>query len=179
MGEGRPLVLSLPCGHCQSYPPQCLGPGWVGVTLLLRQRLWAPVPKLKSQQRRRPCLSEVLLSLEWGWGAQGREPWAEAPSHPLQPGKGLSLHFPQTLASPLDSLLIPFPCCPALGPTTPLTNSFLHFSSQPGGTGTPPTSSPKRGWGELTPCLSLSFLSPSLLLPDISSRPRMGLEVSR
>lgn len=73
-------------------------------------------------------------------GAQGMELEAEPPSHPLQPGKGLSLHFPQTLALPLDSLLIPFPYCSASGPTTPLTNSFPHFSSKIRIMGTLPTS---------------------------------------
>lgn len=78
------------------------------------------------------------------------------------PARELSLHFPQTLALPLDSLLIPFPRCPVLGPTTPLTNIFPHFSSRSEAQAPHPPPLPKGGPWELTPFPSLcSFLSPS------------------
>lgn len=115
------------CGHPQPYPSWCLGLGEVGVISILRQWLWALLLMLMPQgmcsysQTKASSEANCGKCCTWsmGGGAQSREPGAEVPSHSLPPGKGLSLHFPQTLALPLNSLLIPFPCCPALGPTTP------------------------------------------------------------
>lgn len=166
LGEGSPWSSQPPPGHPQPSPSQCLGVPF----LLLKQWLWAPLPKLMPQWRRssapRSCCAWSVARVP-GQGAQG-----QVPSHPLPTGNGLSLHFPQTLALPLDSLLIPFPCCPALGPTTPLTNSFPHFSSQIRTQAPHPPLLPKGGGRAGADTLShlSAFLSPSLPLPDISSR---------
>lgn len=169
LGERRVLVLTV-------CPVDTLTQARLVSSRLLKQWLWAPLPKLVPSGGRGPAVVRFYPAWSGAGGTRGRESQPEAPSHPLLPGKGLSPHFPQTLALPLDSLLIPFPCCPALVPTTPLTNSIPTSALS-----TPPSPSPKWGTWELTPCLSLflplPFLSPlSLPLPDISFRPGMELD---
>lgn len=164
LGEGSPWSSQPAPGASPALP-------FPVPFLLLKQWHWAPLPKLMPQWRRcsapRSCCAWSVARVP-GQGAQG-----QVPSHPLPTGNGLSLHFPQTLALPLDSLLIPFPCCPALGPTTPLTNSFPHFSSQR--EHRHPThlcsqNGGRKGGQELTPSLTFCLSLPFFPLPDISSR---------
>lgn len=141
LGEGSPLSSQPAPGTPPALPFPVPGVPF----LLLKQWLWAPLPKLMPQWRHRPAPRRSCCA--WSVArVPGHRAQGQVPSHPLPTGNGLSLHFPQTFALPLDSLLIPFPCCPALGPTTPLTNSFPHFSSQIRTQAPHPLLLPK-GWG--------------------------------
>lgn len=157
LGGGKaPYPHSL-CWDTPSLTPLSAWAQAWWVSSLLKQWLWALLPKWMSKGGTGPALKRSCCAWSVAGGAG-----AEVLTHPLPSRKGLSLHFPQTLALPLYSLLIPFSCCPALGPTTPLTNSFPHFSSQIRDTGTPPTSSPKEGGlGADIPSVLSSLLFPS------------------